>query len=159
MAIILSANDVERVHIPPRLYVGTLTGVRIQQFPDKFGEDPTKMKDHIIWAFAINRKGKEPVTVEAITSTAFGGKSKARVYAKALLNAEPPSKLDIEEMFGLMCQVKVEDKESDGETYSRIVDAFAIVPDEDEEEEAPKPAKPAAKREPARAPDGEELPY
>lgn len=148
MAIILKANEVERVHIPAKLYKhATLVGVRPQQFPDY--DDPTKMKDHLIWAFEIPRKGG-PVTVEAITSTAFGGKSTARKFAKALMaGQEPPATMDIEELYGHVCQVKVDDKTKDGETYSRITDVFAPDLDEDEDEE-PAPAKSPAAKAPAK---------
>lgn len=163
MAIILKSSEVERVHIPPKLYKhATLVLVRPQQFPDY--DDPTKMKDHLIWAFEIPRKGGA-VTVEAITSTAFGGKSTARKFAKALMaGVEPPATLDIEELYGHHCQVKVDDKTKDGETYSRVTDVFALDVDDEDDEEAAPPAKPAAakptaKKPPAMTDDGEEIPY
>lgn len=164
MALILKSSTVERVHIPPRIYQGTLVEVRVQKMPDL--DNPGQERDNLVWAFEVARKGKDPVTLEAITSMAFGPKSSARKYAKALMaGTEPPTTMDIEDLYGHICQVKVDDKTREGEVYSRVTDAFAIVPDEDEEDDAPPPPKPAAtrapaaRREPARAPDGEEIPY
>lgn len=161
MALKLTANEVERVHIPAGIKDARLVSLREQQFPDF--DDPTKMKDHIIWAFEISRKGGA-VTIEGITSTAFGGKSNARRWAKALLaGAEPPNTFDLEELIDQPCKVKVDDKEKDGQKYSRVTDVFTAV-DEDEDEEAAPAPKPAAKPPAARtarpaAPDDDEIEF
>lgn len=123
MPILKAATEFERVHIPARIYKATLTGVRVHQFPDM--DNPAVMKDHLIWSFEITGKEKS-VTVEAITSMAFSAKSNARKYVKALLGAEPHEECDTDELIGLACQVKVDDKTKDGQVYSRVTDAFAL---------------------------------
>lgn len=159
MAIILNADTIERVHIPPRVYrKAKLVSLREKQFPDL--DNPGVMKDHIIWAFEIERKGGD-VTIEAISSTAFGGKSNARRWATALLGGtEPTNPFDLEDLIGARAEVNVVDKTKDGVTFSKITDVFAVA---DEEEEDP-PAKPAAAKPKAKPPapepeDDDDPPY
>ena len=115
----------DRVHIPPKVYHATLAEVRDGEIPS-FDNPETKQKV-LFWAFTI--QGKErAITVEGMTTTAFGEKSKARKWVKAMIGAEPGKAVDTDDLIGTKTQILVEDRTSkDGETYSRVAEVVPSV--------------------------------
>lgn len=113
-----TGSDFERVHIPPKTYKAILVGVKEGEINDM--DNPGTKKRVLFWAFEI--KGREKtVTVEGMTTFSFfGEKSKARKWVSALLNGEPPSRIDTDDLLGYACRVVVVDKSHNNEVFSRV---------------------------------------
>lgn len=123
--------DFERVHIPPRVYAAKLTGIREAEIPHF--ERPNEKQRVLFWQFDIAGK-TSTVTIEGMTTFAFGEKSKARKWTKAMLGAEPPNSFDTDDLIGMDAQVLVGDKTKDNEAYSVIAD---VLPRAGADEEIP----------------------
>lgn len=113
-----TGSDFERIHIPAKTYKATLVAVKDGTIPDM--DKPGERKNVLFWAFEIHGK-ERTVTVEGMTTTSFyGDKSKARKWVKALMNQEPPTRLDTDDLLGSPCRIVVVDKgEGDG-VFSRV---------------------------------------
>ena len=122
---ILKNNTPERVWIPVNIYNAVLSGCREMEIDDQ--ENPGQKKTILVWAFDVTGSSGKTATLEAMSSLAFGGKSKARPWVKCLLGgAEPPAAgVDTDELLGLPCRVVVEDKTKDGTTWSIVTDVKA----------------------------------
>jgi len=113
-----TGSDFERVHIPANTYKAKVASIRAGEINDL--DNPGQKKRVLWWAFEIAGKSKT-VAVEGMTTFAYGGeKAKASKWARAILNTEPPSTLDTDDLIGLPCRVVVVDKDKDGTTYSRV---------------------------------------
>lgn len=115
-----TGSDFKREHIPPNTYRATLTGIKAGQIPDM--DRPGEKKNVMFWSFEIPGKVKN-VSVEGMTTTAFyGDRAKARKWARALMNIEPPITMDTDDLVGMSCRVVVVDKTqgTPPETFSRV---------------------------------------
>lgn len=116
-----AGGDFEKVHIPARVYPATLTGFREAEIPHF--DRPNEKQKVLFWAFEIVGT-KSNVTIEGMTTLAFGEKAKARKWAKAMLGLEPPDSFDTDDLVGQATQILVADKLKDSEPYSVVADVI-----------------------------------
>jgi len=112
------------VHVEAGVYPARLSSYEIRTLRVA-GEE----REVIVWTFEIDLE-EETVEIEGMTSVKFsiGRKpSKAVQWVSALLGRElkPGDKIDLDELIGKECMVKVEDKKlSDGTVVSRVTDVI-----------------------------------
>ena len=114
------------VHVEPGVYPATFKGYELRKLRVS-GEE----REVIAWIFEIEAgEEEESVEVEGMTSTKFsvGRKpSKAVQWVSALLGREVKvgDKIDLDELVGKECMVKVEDRKlNDGTIVSRVTDVI-----------------------------------
>jgi len=114
------------VHVEQGVYPAVLKGYELRKLGVS-GEE----REVIVWIFEIETgEEEESVEVEGMTSTKFsvGRKpSKAVQWVSALLGREVKvgDKIDLDELVGKECMVKVEDRKlNDGTIVSRVTDVI-----------------------------------
>ena len=130
-----AGGDFEKVLIPPSVYKATLADLKVEDKPSI--DNPAVKVPTLVWYFEIAGKTKT-VTIEhwsGATASLGNDKSWSRRFYMALTGSKPPDvegKTDLEELIGLMCNVRVADHTTGkGDTVSKIKDAFAIQADGD----------------------------
>jgi hypothetical protein len=114
-------------HIEAGLYPGRLAQYTVREITTKSGEN----RSIIVWTFEVETPN-EVCAIEGITSTKFSvGRrpSKAVQWVQALLGRELKAgeKINLDDLIGKECMVKVEDRKIGDVTVSRVTDVIRKV--------------------------------